>query len=132
MDAALASAERNDRMVLVNVYTDWCEFCRKMDQEVYPDSTVRATLARFFDTVRLNAESSDSVSYMGRMTTEADLARELGIRSYPTLLFLDSQGKLILQINGYMPAPDFDRMLRYLGSEAYRSVEYAEFAFGQD
>jgi thioredoxin-related protein len=127
IEEGLQDAKESGKKVLVNVYTDWCDFCKKMTNTVYPDSTVRSSVYEHFVSVGLNAESEKMVQYQGESLTEKDLARKLGIRSYPTMLFLNSDGELILQSNGYMPANDFNRMLVYMGSNAYLTMEFIDF-----
>lgn len=127
IEDGLRQANESGKKVLVNVYTDWCDFCKKMTNTVYPDSTVRASVYDHFVSVGLNAESEKVVRYQGEMLTEKELARKLGIRSYPTMLFLNPDGELILQSNGYMPANDFNRMLMYMGSNAYLTMEFIDF-----
>ena len=57
----------------------------------------------------------------------SEFAKSLGVQSYPTILFIDPTGELILQINGYMPVSDFQNMLVYIGEEAYNLTEFHEF-----
>lgn len=127
IEAGLDAANGSDKKVLVNIYTDWCNFCKKMTDTVYPDSLVRQSVYEHFIPVGLNAESDALVTYQGSDISERDLARKLGVRSYPTMLFMNAQGELILQSNGYMPAQDFNRMLLYIGSNAYQSMEFIQF-----
>lgn len=127
IEEGLDLSRSTQKKILVNVYTDWCSYCQKMTDTVYPDSTVRQTAYELFLTVGLNAESEEVVQFKGESLTQRELARKFGIRSYPTMLFLDSKGELILQSNGYMPAEDFNRMLMYIGSNAYLNMEFIQF-----
>lgn len=127
IEEGLRTGQETDRKILVNIYTDWCNFCKKMTDTVYPDSTVRQTVFEHFVPVGLNAESDAIVLFKGEPISEKDLARQLGVRSYPTLLFMSSSGELILQSNGYMPAGDFNRMLTYIGTSAYETMEFIQF-----
>lgn len=127
IENGLMEAKKKDKKVLVNVYTDWCDFCKKMTNTVYPDSSVRSSVYEHFVSVGLNAESEKIVTYQGESFTEKELSKKLGIRSYPTMLFLNSDGELILQSNGYMPANDFNRMLMYMGSNAYLTMEFIDY-----
>ena len=127
IEDGLAAGVDSDKKILVNIYTDWCNYCKKMTETVYPDSTVRQTVYEHFIPVGLNAESDHLVTFKGESISEKDLARKLGVRSYPTMLFLSANGELILQSNGYMPADDFNRMLLYIGSNAYQSMEFIQF-----
>lgn len=127
IEEGLSEGAGSDKKILVNIYTDWCNYCKKMTETVYPDSTVRQTVFEHFISVGLNAESDAMVSFKGETISERELARKLGVRSYPTMLFLSANGDLILQSNGYMPADDFNRMLLYIGSNAYQSMEFIQF-----
>jgi len=127
LEKAQQKASKDGKKILVNVYTGWCEFCKKLDSEVYPDSTVRMNMNSFYHSVRLDGESDDLISFNGEIMTKFQFAQELGVRSYPTILFIDSEGELILQINGYMPVNDFQSMLVYIGEEAYKRTEFHEF-----
>ena len=127
LEEAQQKASKDGKKILVNVYTDWCEFCQKLDSEVYPDSTVRMNMNSLYHSVRLDGESDDLISFNGETMSKFEFAQELGVRSYPTILFIDSEGELILQINGYMPVTDFQSMLVYIGEEAYKRTEFHEF-----
>ncbi|KPQ00564.1 MAG: Thioredoxin-related protein [Bacteroidetes bacterium HLUCCA01] len=131
MDRAQELAEKHDKKILVNVYTDWCEYCKKMDQTVYQDSSIIAALGTYYYAVRLNAESDQIITFNGEPITHSELAGEMGIRSYPTILFLHPDGELILQINGFMPADDFQNMITYIGEDIYQRRDFHEFASGE-
>lgn len=127
LEEAQEKASIDGKKILVNVYTEWCEFCKKLDDTVYPDTTVKLNMNSFYHSVRLNGESDELITFNGKSMTKETFARELGVRSYPTILFIDSSGELILQINGYMPVNDFQSMLVYIGEEAYKRTEFHEF-----
>ncbi|MCH8495930.1 MAG: thioredoxin fold domain-containing protein [Balneolales bacterium] len=129
-DDAQNSAKVDGKKILVNVYTNWCEYCKKMDQTVYRDSLILASMSEHYHSVRLNADSDSLIIFNGKEISQYELAREMGIRSYPTILFLDSDGDLILQINGYMPTGDFIKMLAFIGEEAFERTDFHEFAAG--
>jgi len=126
--AEAQSLSKNDqKKILVDIYTDWCEFCKKLEEQVYPDTLVRKSIYKFYHAVKLNAESDDLIDFNGESLSKKEFAKKLGVRSYPTILFIDTNGELILQINGYMPAEDFQNMLVYIGEEAYHKKEFHEF-----
>lgn len=130
LDDAQNAAHIDGKKILVNVYTDWCEYCKKMDKTVYRDSLILASMTEHYHSVRLNADSDSLIIFNGKEISQYELAREMGIRSYPTILFLDSDGELILQINGYMPTGDFIKMLAFIGEEAFQRTDFHEFAAG--
>ncbi|MGC8915840.1 MAG: thioredoxin family protein [Thermoanaerobaculum sp.] len=93
---ALAKASAEGKLVMVDFYTDWCRWCRRLDETTLADPQVGATLREGFVAVRLNAEAEGK--------EEAD---RFGVDSYPTLVFLDSRGQEVYRISGYLEPRDF-------------------------
>jgi thioredoxin-related protein len=124
---ALKAAEESGKKVIVDVYTDWCHWCKKMDKNVYADKKVRAYLDENFITVKLNAESKDKHSVQGEDMTETEIARAFGIRSFPTTVFLNSEGKPITIVPGYIESGKFVKVLRYINEEHYKDTKWEDF-----
>ena len=114
-DAGLRVAGSLGRPVLVDVYTDWCGWCRRMDRDVYARQDVRDYLTGHFVTVKLNAESSDGARYEGRSFSGRTLAARFRVTGYPTTIFLKPGGDHIFNVPGYVPADQFLLLLRYIG-----------------
>lgn len=127
-DEGMNLAQKSGKKIMVHVYTDWCEYCKKLESDVYPDESVTQTINRYFVPVKLNADALHHLTYKGKQYTQEAFALEMGIKSYPTILFFDSNGDIILQINGFMPIHDFQNMLAYIGEEAFMRTEFHEFA----
>ena len=68
-DRGLEEARVSGRPVLVDGYTDWCGWCRRMEADVYSRPEVRDYLSRKFVTVKLDAEAPDPARYEGRAFT---------------------------------------------------------------
>jgi thioredoxin-related protein len=127
-DAGLAAAKSSGKPVLVDVYTDWCGWCKRMDKDVYSRSDVREILDRHFVSVKLNAESSSLAAYQGRSKSFRSLASGFGVSGYPTTVFLKSNGEHLVNVPGYVPADRFKLMLRYIGEgHLDRGVSWTTF-----
>ena len=127
-DDGLREASRSSRPVLVDVYTDWCGWCRRMDRDVYARNDVREYLAKRFITVKLNAESRANGQYEGRVQTSRALAQRFRVTGYPTSVFLRAGGDHIVNVNGYVPADRFLLILRYIGDgHIDRGTPFEEF-----
>ena len=113
----IAEASATKRPLLVDVYTDWCGWCKRMDRDVYSRDDVRGYLNRYFVVVRLNAESTDEARFGGRTLTSRALAQQLRVSGYPTTIFLRSNGEHIANVPGYIPADRFKLMLQYIGED---------------
>jgi len=127
-DAGLKSASASNRPILVDVYTDWCGWCRRMDRDVYSRDDVRQYLSRHFVTVRLNAESPSAASYAAHRYTESSLAARFRVSGFPTTIFLKPNGDHLVNVPGYVPADRFLLLLQYIGDgQLERGVSFDDF-----
>ncbi|MEM9526493.1 MAG: citrate/2-methylcitrate synthase [Bacteroidota bacterium] len=62
-EEAVARNEKAPRKFLVDVYTDWCGWCKKMDKQVFTDPKIEAYLKENFYAVKLNAEQRATIQY---------------------------------------------------------------------
>lgn len=91
---ALKAAKKEQKPIMVDFYTDWCGWCKKLDKDTYGDSRVQK-LAGQFICVKVDGDRN------------ADLVGKYNIRGYPTILFLDSNGNIAQRIPGYVGPADF-------------------------
>jgi thioredoxin-related protein len=114
-DSCAIKAKKGDLKILVDVYTDWCGWCKRMDRDVYARRDVQDYLSRRFVTVKLNAESNEMARYEGQSYTSRALAARFGVNGYPTTIFLSSRGAFLGNVPGYAPPDRFLLLLRYIG-----------------
>ena len=120
-------ANDTGKHIVLDVFTVWCGYCRQMDTKTYPDATVQAVIGQSFIRVRLNAESKEKVVFNGRTYTEEDLAKSMGVTSYPSTIFITPEGKTIGYQPGYMDATLFSRLLRFVASGSYQTTTFETF-----
>jgi len=108
---AVDEAKSNDKLLLVDVYEVGCKYCRAMEREVYPDSTVRAVLDAGFIPVKLNGNGEDIIEFKGEQMTEAAFAKKYNVRAFPTTLILDADGKMLKKFTGYMNVDELRRFM---------------------
>lgn len=89
IDEAQARNAEEPRPFFVDVYTDWCGWCKRMDKDTFSDADVAAYVNENFYAVKLDAESSTMVNYKGEVMSQTALAREWGVRGYPTIVLID-------------------------------------------
>jgi thioredoxin-related protein len=101
-------AAKQKKHVVIDFYTTWCVWCKRMDRQTFSDPEVKKFLAENFVTIRVDAEdTTQRITYQGKEHTPATLARRFGIRNYPTLVYLDREGELIRAVSGFMNASQF-------------------------
>ncbi len=101
-DEALARARSEKKILLVDVYTDWCGWCKKLDRDVFGDVRV-AEASRALVAVRINAEKEGE-----------KVAQHYDVQGYPTVLFVDGSGSVVKRIDGYVDAAEMLQTLRAL------------------
>ncbi len=127
-DEAVERAKDENKKLLVDVYTDWCGWCKKMDKEVYTDPSVVSLLSSHFITVKLNAESSRQITYKGTKLTERNFAAAVGVTGYPSTIFFEPDAKPITLLPGYVPANRFTTILQYIGEDHYKKISFDDYA----
>lgn len=130
-DQAMTSAQEEGKFIVVDVYTDWCHWCKVMDDKTYSDPAVAGLMKESFVAVKLNAERDNPVSYKGKDYTEMDLARSFNVNGFPTTMFLTSGGDVIGKIPGYIEAPVFKQILEYLTSGSYKTMSLDQYMSGK-
>lgn len=104
-------AKLSNKKVFVDIYTDWCGWCKKMDAATFIDKSVVSLMNQNFIAVKLDAEQKDTLRFnqvdytfvnSGRRGYHQFAAVLLdGQMSYPSFTVLDSNGKRIKKIVGY-------------------------------
>jgi thioredoxin-related protein len=128
-DDGLAKARSTGKPVMIDFYTDWCVFCKKLDRETLRDPEVAKTLETEFVAIRLNAENGRAhLSYRGRSFSYAEFSRFFGVTSFPSIAFLNDKGEPITMLRGFVPASQFSVFLNYIRRECYlKNVPLQEF-----
>ena len=108
-DAGLETAKKDNKLVIVDLYTDWCGWCKKLDKDTYSDKSVEAKLARDFVAIKLNPEKSQR---------NAKLAMDFGALAFPHIVFVDANGKKVDEIIGYLPPAEFLERLKKVSDKA--------------
>jgi thioredoxin-related protein len=131
LDQAQNLSKLDGKKVVLDMYASWCGFCKRMVSEVYVDKGVGATMDAFYHFVRVDIESDDIIVYNGRSFSMKELAAGFGVRSTPTYVFIDSEGKIIGAQPGFMPVPMFNLVLSFVGSDAYKTQKFDDFSKGK-
>ncbi|MCB0621117.1 MAG: thioredoxin family protein [Saprospiraceae bacterium] len=108
-EEVLRQAAEQNKLIFVDVYTDWCGPCKMMSRNVFPASEVGAFFNEHFINYKMNAEKGEGPVF----------SRNYRVRAYPTLLFIDGNGKVVHQALGYHQNDPFLK----LGESALRKAD---------
>lgn len=127
MKEAQHLAEENGKKVFIYAMAEWCGYCKKVENEVYPDSMVIGTLEKYYYPVELNIESDKVITFNGQTMTEKQFAYKYRIGSTPTFFFLTGKGEILGAQPGYIPSDTFNSLLAYVGTDAFKSKKFEEY-----
>jgi thioredoxin-related protein len=123
----LALAEKENKYVLIDFYTNSCGYCKEMDKNTYSNEEVKKILSKKFVIIRVNGESNNKVIENGKEITERELAKLYQISGYPTTWFLQSDKNKIAPLLGYALADQFIPVLNYIGEGWYKIISFQEY-----
>ncbi|MCC6514119.1 MAG: thioredoxin family protein, partial [Geothrix sp.] len=90
LERALAKAKAEKKLVLVDIYAEWCAQCKELDEKTWPDAGVKQWIAQNAVAIRIDTDAK-----------RQDLAAKLQIRSYPTVILLDAEGRELRRLLGF-------------------------------
>lgn len=93
----LAKAKTEKKLIFLDAYAAWCGPCKLMERNVFTDANVADYYNKNFINAHFDMEKGEGVT----------LAAKYGIRSYPTLLFLNGEGEIVGKELGYLKTEEF-------------------------
>ena len=136
-EQAVAKMEKEPRKIMVDVYTDWCGWCKRMDATTMTDPTIIQILNEKYYAVKMDGEYKKDILFKGRTYQFKpggrggyhELPAELmsGRMSYPTLVFLDENYGIIQPLPGYQEPRGLEPILAYFGGDFYKTTAWEQF-----
>lgn len=123
----LDEAPKAEKMILLDVYTDWCTWCKRMDRDTYADSAVASYIAERFVAGKMNPEKEGSLTFGGKELSQREFGRVLGVTGYPATVMFDETGKSLGVVPGYNKPKEFLIILKYFGERLYKTMSWEEY-----
>ncbi|MFA5404603.1 MAG: thioredoxin fold domain-containing protein [Ignavibacteria bacterium] len=110
----LAKAKSENKILMVDFFTDWCKWCVELDKKVYTDKDVAEFANKNQINWKVDAEKGEGV----------ELASKYAVNGFPTIVFIDGNGDEVDRIVGYIPAKDFLKRIKEFnkGVNTYGSI----------
>lgn len=119
------------RKILIDVYTDWCGWCKVMDKNTFGNAIIADYLNENYYAVKFNAEGKESIEFGGktfinegigrRPTHQLAVALLNGKMSYPSIVYMDENNQLITAVPGYWEAKKIEPLLEFFKNDVYKT-----------
>lgn len=142
LDELQSKMKNEPRKVVVDLYTNWCGWCKRMDKATFQHADIANYINDNFYAVKFNAETKENINFKGKDykfvprgrkgTNELTYRFVLGDKptgrvGYPTIAFLDEDLNRIDAYPGYKDASKFDPLMRFISEDKYKNMSLAEF-----
>jgi thioredoxin-related protein len=124
---ALVEGPQSNRLIVLDLYTDWCGWCKRMDRDTYANADVAAYLSEHYVASKMNPEKEGTLEYDGRSFSQAEFGQALGVRGYPSTAFFDKEGKVLTVVAGYIGPDEFLSILKYFGEDIYKTTSWEDY-----
>jgi thioredoxin-related protein len=126
----------NPRPIFIDTYTDWCGWCKKLDQDTFSNAIIAEILTTKYYPVKFDAEGKEKVTFQGRTfvndgksgpSHQLAIALLKGQMSYPTVVFMNEKGQLLAPVPGFRTAKDMEGLLSFFAEKAYDKMSFEDF-----
>ena len=129
----IRDANNNNRHVMLFMHIDRCPYCTRMLEENFQRGASQQFIEKNFDVIALNIRGDREIQWDDNTRfSEKALAAELKVHFTPTLIFLDSAGKKVYQMNGYRNPAAFKHVLNFVKDKKYLDSGLVEYVRQQD
>lgn len=136
-EEAVEKSKTEKRKIFIDVYTDWCGWCKVMDKKTFSEPAIANYLNDHYYAVKLDAEQTEDIQFNdhtfkfvpnGRRGYH-ELAASLlqGKLSFPTVVFMDENFNMIQALPGYREPKEFHPILTFFGQNDFREMKWDEY-----
>lgn len=136
-DEVQAAQKKEPRKIVIDVYTDWCGWCKRMDATTFVHPEIVKYVGEKFYAVKFDAETRETIRFTGKEYHYVSqgtrgynqLAAEMlnGKLSYPTTVYLDENLNEIFPVPGYLDPSTFETVLNFIASNSYKTMPFDQF-----
>jgi len=134
---ALEKSKTEPRKFFINIYTDWCSWCKHMEGTTYNDPSIAQYINDNYYAIKLDAEEEEAIEFKNKVYNYVkdgkrghhELAVEMmrGRWSFPTVVFLDEQKEVIQPVNGFKDPSEFEAIITYFAMDYYKKMPWSKY-----
>lgn len=137
-EEAINAQQLKPKKIFIDMYTDWCKWCKLMDKTTFEDPLIAEYINHNFYAVKFDAEFEGDIEYKGktyelvknsRQKPYHELAAYLARNrlSYPTMIFLNEKGEVIQPVPGYQDPKSFEVIMTFIGGDHYMEIPWGQY-----
>ena len=124
------------RPLFIDTYTDWCGWCKKLDQDTFSHPVIAEILNTKFYAVKFDAEGKEPVTFQGNVfindgkagkTHQLAVALLKGKLSYPNMVFFNEKNQLLTNVPGFMQPKEMEVLLSFFADKAYDRTDFQSY-----
>jgi thioredoxin-related protein len=124
----LSEATSHGKQLLLFFHLDECPYCARALDENFREGSTKEWIEKNFDVIELNIRGGRPVTWLdGKSYTEVMLRNMLGIYATPTMLFIGSEGDIVLRLDGFRKRQTFRYVIDFVVQKAYHSMSLSDY-----
>jgi len=137
MEEAEKLNKENPKKIMIDVYTDWCGWCKKMDKDTFSHPAIAKFINEYYYAVKLNAEGKEEITFNGttfKFVAQGsrgyhELAAGLlgGKLSFPSIAYLNENMQLLGAVPGYQTPERIEPLLNFIAEDKFTSQSLEDY-----
>ncbi len=121
-------ASQENKNILLSFCVKDNPYCLKLQDNTYTNPEIKKFLSENFVTIRVDGAANNLINFNDKNISEKDLIKQYAVEGFPTIAFLNPQGKVIGgSIKGFIAADKFLPVLKYIASDSYKNIKFKDF-----
>lgn len=124
------------KKIFIDVYTEWCGWCKRMDAGTFKDSLITKYISENYYAVKLDAETKDTIRFRDKVfvfkpemkSNELAISLLNGKMGYPSFVMMDEKYSILQPLSGYQTTEELLPLLKFYGSNAYLTTKWEEYS----
>lgn len=125
----IAEATENNKHVMIFMSLKFCPYCTKMLHDNFINGAkLQPYIKDNFDVIGIDIKGNKEITVSQNvMMTEKEYAQHINVKYTPTILIFDSNGKIVVRVNGYRSSKSFKYILDFVKNKEYKNMTLTQY-----